>query len=144
MLFNSLQFVFFFPIVVIIYFLLRTTKLRTYLLLIASYYFYMCWRAEYIVLIAGSTLVDYIAALQIQKTEIKSKRKAWLMLSLIVNLGALFLFKYLNFFADSTRAIFEHFNIFYNSPAFNILLPVGISFYTFQTLSYTIDVYRGA
>jgi alginate O-acetyltransferase complex protein AlgI len=86
----------------------------------------------------------YIAALQIQKTEIKSKRKAWLMLSLIVNLGALFLFKYLNFFADSTRAIFEQFNIFYNSPAFNILLPVGISFYTFQTLSYTIDVYRGS
>jgi len=144
MLFNSLQFVFFFPVVVVIYFLLRTTKLRIYLLLVASYYFYMCWKPEYIILIAGSTIVDYIAARQINKTLVRSKRKLWLLLSLGVNLGVLFLFKYFNFFSQSTRAVFEQFNIFYNSPAFDLLLPVGISFYTFQTLSYTIDVYRGS
>lgn len=102
----------------------------------------MCWKAEYLILILISTIVDYFAAIQMAKQSTEPKRKVWLILSLVVNLGLLFGFKYFNFFNDSLRSLFEHFNIFYNIPAFKVLLPVGISFYTFQTLSYTIDVYR--
>ena len=103
----------------------------------------MCWRPEYIILIVMSTLVDYYAGIQMGKTTIKSKRKPYLILSLILNLGLLFSFKYFNFFNNFFMGFFEHYNILYKIPELNILLPVGISFYTFQTLSYTIDVYRG-
>lgn len=113
------------------------------MLLIASYYFYMCWKAEYIILIVISTLIDYFASMMMGKTENKAKRQKYLILSLCSNLGLLFAFKYFNFFNDSARAVFNYFNIFYNVPSFKLLLPVGISFYTFQTLSYTIDVYGG-
>jgi len=112
-------------------------------LLAASYYFYMCWRVEYIVLIVGSTLVDYFVAIQMDKQETQEAKKPYLWLSVLVNLGILVSFKYFNFFSDSLRATFNYFNIFYDFPIFNVLLPVGISFYTFQTMSYTIDVYRG-
>jgi D-alanyl-lipoteichoic acid acyltransferase DltB (MBOAT superfamily) len=112
------------------------------MLLLASYYFYMCWKAEYLILILVSTMVDYFAAIQMAKQTKTINRKIYLGLSLFVNLGLLFSFKYFNFFSDSLRAVFDQLNIFYNVPAFNVLLPVGISFYTFQTLSYTIDVYR--
>ncbi len=103
----------------------------------------MSWKAEYLILIIISTLIDYFAAIQMSKQTVLSKRKLYLILSLFVNLGLLFGFKYFNFFSDSLRIIFDQFNIFYNVPTFKVLLPVGISFYTFQTLSYTIDVYRG-
>ncbi len=109
----------------------------------ASYYFYMCWKVEYVILIIISTLVDYIAGIQMGKATDKSRKRKFLVLSLVINLGLLFVFKYYNFFNDSARAVFNHFNIFYNVPAFDLLLPVGISFYTFQTLSYSLDVYRG-
>ena len=141
MLFNSLEFLIFFPIVIALYFALPH-KFRWVFLLAASYYFYMCWKAEYLILIVISTLVDYYASIQMSKTKDKKKRKPFLYLSLLVNLGILFGFKYFNFFNESTRAVFENFNLFYNVPAFDVLLPVGISFYTFQTLSYTIDVYN--
>lgn len=141
MLFNSTQFIIFFPIVVFFYFLLPH-RFRWMLLLVASYYFYMCWKAEYLLLILVSTVVDYFVAIQMSKQTVQSKRKLYLILSLVVNLGLLFGFKYFNFFNDSLRTVFDHFNIFYNVRAFKVLLPVGISFYTFQTLSYTIDVYR--
>lgn len=141
MLFNSTQFIVFFPIVVFLYFLLPH-RFRWMLLLSASYYFYMCWKAEYLILILISTLVDYFAAIQMSKQTRQSRRKLYLILSLFVNLGMLVGFKYFNFFNDSLRTVFDNFNIFYNVPAFKVLLPVGISFYTFQTLSYTIDVYR--
>jgi len=142
MLFNSLQFLIFFPIVVTIFFLLPQ-KRRWILLLIASYYFYMCWKVEYIVLIIISTLIDYFVAQQMDKLKEKAKKKKWLYLSLISNLGILFGFKYFNFINENVQSFFDHFNVFYNVPAFELLLPVGISFYTFQTLSYTIDVYNG-
>ncbi len=103
----------------------------------------MCWKAEYLLLILGSTVVDYVAALQMSRQSSKDKKKLYLILSLVVNLGLLFGFKYFNFFNESIRTVFNHYNLFYNVPMFNVLLPVGISFYTFQTLSYTIDVYRG-
>ncbi len=142
MLFNSLQFLLFFPCVVFAYFLIPH-RFRWILLLGASYYFYMCWKPEYVLLIMVSTIIDYYAGFQMGKTIEKVKRKKFLILSLVSNLGILFAFKYFNFFNDSARVLFNHFNIFYNVPAFEILLPIGISFYTFQTLSYTIEVYRG-
>lgn len=113
------------------------------MLLAASYYFYMCWKPEYIVLILLSTIIDYFCAQKIAATETKSQKRPWLALSLLTNLGLLFTFKYFNFFNDNAREVFNYLNIMYNVPEFKLLLPVGISFYTFQTLSYTIDVYKG-
>jgi alginate O-acetyltransferase complex protein AlgI len=142
MLFNSIEFLVFFPLVLIGYFSMPH-KYRWIFLLLASYYFYMSWKAEYLILILVSTGIDYFAALRMSAVSEKSKKKKYLFLSLLSNLGILFGFKYFNFFSDSLRAVFNQFNIFYDVPAFDVLLPVGISFYTFQTLSYSIDVYRG-
>jgi len=142
MLFNSFRFLIFFPIVVIFYFAIPH-KYRWILLLAASYYFYMCWKAEYLLLIICSTLIDYYAGLQMGKMPEKEKRRIYLILSLCANLGLLFTFKYFNFFNGSLRQAFQYLNIMYHVPSLKVLLPVGISFYTFQTLSYTIDVYRG-
>ncbi len=142
MLFNSIDFLLFFPIVICIYFLMPY-RFRWILLLIASYYFYMCWKVEYILLIMISTIVDYYVALKMEEKTEKADRKKFLYISLFVNLGILFSFKYFNFFADNVQQFFDNFNIFYDVPHFKALLPVGISFYTFQTLSYSIDVYNG-
>lgn len=142
MLFNSFQFIFFFIIVLLIYYSI-SHKYRWMLLLIASYYFYMCWKVEYVLLIFSSTIVDYFTAINIYKSNSKRRKKVLLHLSLFFNLGLLFFFKYFNLFNDSVYDLFNSVNVFYDKPVFNILLPVGISFYTFQTLSYTIDVYRG-
>jgi len=141
MLFNSLEFIIFFPIVVGLYFII-SPKYRWILLLAASYYFYMCWNYKYIVLILFSTVVDYFAAIAMSKAKHKRTKRVFLIASLISNLGLLFFFKYFNFFSSSLNAAFDQFNLFYNVPYYDFLLPVGISFYTFQTLSYTIDVYR--
>jgi len=142
MLFNSLEFLIFFPVVVAIYFALPH-RYRQLMLLAASYYFYMCWKAEYAILIVSSTVVDYFAGRRMAALPDKKSRRPFLYLSLLANLGLLFAFKYFNFVNESLRALFNQFNIFYDVPAFDVLLPVGISFYTFQTLSYTIDIYRG-
>jgi alginate O-acetyltransferase complex protein AlgI len=136
MLFNSLHFLLFFPIVTLVYFLIPH-RYRWALLLVASYYFYMVWRPIYALLIVGSTLVDYIAAIQMSKTDREGIRKLYLFSSLVANLGILFIFKYYGFFIDTLNAFTaNNFDVIY------LLLPMGISFYTFQTLSYTIDVYR--
>lgn len=142
MLFNSLHFVAFFPMVVALYFIIPK-RFRWVMLLIASYYFYMCWRVEYALLILTSTAIDYAAALLMYRTQKKGVRLFYLILSLTTNLGLLFAFKYFNFFSDSLQAVFAQFNLAYAMPELKVLLPIGISFYTFQTLSYTIDVYRG-
>lgn len=142
MLFNSVSFALFFPIVVMLYFIIPH-KYRWVFLLGASYWFYMSWRVEYIILIIASTLIDYFAGIQMGKTDDRGKRRKYLLLSLITNLGLLFAFKYFNFFNDSVRQMFNMFSLTYYVPASKLLLPVGISFYTFQTLSYTIDVYKG-
>ncbi len=141
--FNSLEYLIFFPLVVGIYFALPH-RFRWALLLAASYYFYMCWKPEYVVLILVSTLIDYWAALRMGKIGERPKRRKYLIISLAANLGLLFSFKYFNFFNDSIRTLCDSVNLFYGVPTLDVLLPVGISFYTFQTLSYTIDVYRGA
>jgi len=142
MLFNSTEYLIFLPVVVAIYYAIKPNW-RWLLLLLASYFFYMCWKPEYIILIMASTLVDYYAGLQMAKIRERSKRKKYLVLSLIVNLGILFGFKYFNLFSEGTGWILEQFNIFRQAPELNVLLPVGISFYTFQTIGYSIDVYRG-
>ena len=142
MLFNSIQFLIFFPVVMMLYFI-TPFKIRWILLLIASYYFYMCWKVDYIVLIIISTLIDYICSNQMAKLESKKTRKKWLLISIFSNLGILFGFKYFNFFSENIQTLFNQYNVFYEIPLFNVLLPVGISFYTFQTLSYSIDVYNG-
>ena len=140
MLFNSLPFLVFFPCVFVLYYALPF-RLQKYMLLLASYYFYMCWKPEFIVLILFSTLVDYCCGLGMARCP---KRKKWLLaVSLTMNLGLLFFFKYLNFFGETLTALCRAVSIPFSAPALNIILPVGISFYTFQTLSYTLDVYRG-
>jgi alginate O-acetyltransferase complex protein AlgI len=103
----------------------------------------MSWKPEYIILIMISTLIDYVAGIQIHKSITKKRKQFFLGLSLFSNLGLLFAFKYFNFFSDSVREILQQFSIQLNPITLQVLLPVGISFYTFQTLSYTIDIYRG-
>jgi len=141
-LFNSLEFLIFYPIITILYFILPY-RARWVLLLAGSYYFYMAWRPEYIILIMISTFVSYFTGIKIGQANNKSTKKKYLNLSLLINLGLLIVFKYFNFFNDSLRTLFTQLNLPYNVPGFNLLLPMGISFYTFQTLSYSIDVYRG-
>lgn len=143
MLFNSIDFAMFLPIVFIIYWLLKqNVKTQNLLILFASYLFYGWWDWRFLSLIAFSTLVDYVVGIQINKTDKRRQRRTWLQVSLLVNLGFLGLFKYYNFFADNLIETFRLFGHPLNIRSLNIILPVGISFYTFQTLSYSIDVYR--
>lgn len=142
MLFNSLSFLVFFPIVITLYFF-TPYKWRWLLLLAASYFFYMSWRPEYIVLILISTGIDYFAGRRMGQLSEKRERRPYLLLSLITNLGLLAIFKYFNFFSGSFESVLNAAGIEYYLPRFQLLLPVGISFYTFQTLSYSIDIYRG-
>ena len=142
MLFNSFEYLIFLPSVVVLYFTIPV-KWRWLLLLIASYFFYMCWKAEYAILILFTTVVDYFLALKMGRESSGKKKKRWLVISILVNLGMLAGFKYLNFFSESVNALMQITNSGYSFPLYHILLPVGISFYIFQSLSYTIDVYRG-
>ena len=143
MLFNSLEFLVFFPVVTLVYFLMPTLRVRNILLLIASYYFYMQYKPEYGLLMLFSSLVNYFAALKMVKAKSKAGRQLWLTISALSTLGVLFFFKYFNFFNLNVARLLSFFNVSYQPLSFNILLPVGISFYTFQALSYSIDVYRG-
>ncbi len=143
MLFNSLQFLSFFISVMVIYFAIPR-RFRWVLLLAASYYFYMTTKPGFVIFILLSTFSSYYAGIRMGKAESKSERKKFLLLSLFFNLGLLFLLKYYNFLNDSLELLFSHFHIVYKFPALHVLLPVGISFYTFKSLSYAIDVYRGA
>ncbi|MBL7958367.1 MAG: MBOAT family protein [Flavobacteriales bacterium] len=143
MLFNSLEFLVFFPLVTLLFFLLPP-KRRWILLLIASYWFYMSWRPEYALLIAFSTLVDYWCSYRMSGIAEKRARRPYLWLSMSTNLGLLIFYKYLGFFVASAGSAAQAMGLDWQAPVLDILLPVGISFYTFQTMSYTIDVYQGA
>lgn len=142
MLFNSFHFLIFFPIVVLIYFIIPR-KLRYLWLLAASYYFYMSWNARYAVLIALSTVITWISGLLLERFSSRGARKWVLACSFFANLGILFFFKYFGFFIDNFNRIAGHLGIAILDNPFDLLLPVGISFYTFQALGYTVDVYRG-
>lgn len=147
--FNSIEFLIFFPIVVIFYFAIPHRK-RWIWLLIASYFFYMSWNPEFAVLIAISTVTTYIGGIIIEKANgihnkkksIK-KKKLHVVLCILINIGILFLFKYYNFFKYIIMMISSYFHITVHIPSLDLLLPVGISFYTFKVISYIIDVYRG-
>ncbi len=147
MLFNSYSFLMFFPIVVVIYFLLP--KKVSYLwLLAASYYFYMGWNAKYALLLLMSTTITYLSGVLLQW--LKENRsdhtgaKKWVVAgSFVSNLAILFFFKYFNFTIESINALLNHTSLPTVNTSFDVLLPVGISFYTFQALGYTVDVYRG-
>jgi len=145
MLFNSLEFALFLPLVFLLYWCIPNKKnsLRNLILLIASYFFYGWWDWRFLGLIFISSLCDYFVGLQLAKTDSKRSRKLWLILSLVVNLGFLGTFKYYGFFVESFVDAFAFFGYQFSPARLEIVLPVGISFYTFQTLSYTIDVYRG-
>ena len=141
MLFNSFQFLFFFIVVWLLFLLTRGTP-RKVILLIASYYFYMCWSTRYIFVIWGITLIDYVAGLQIEKAELVARRRLYLGLSLFCNLSLLVIFKYFNFLTGSLRSASHLFGLQYDPLLLAIILPVGLSFHTFQAMSYTIEVYR--
>ena len=145
MLFNSISFLFFFPIVCIVYFMIPANqlRLRNVMLLLASYYFYMNWEPTYALLLLTSTLITYLAALGIEYFRTVRYRKLCLVSSLVLNLSILFLFKYYNFLAQNVEALLCRGGLVIDIPEFQLLLPVGISFYTFQALGYSIDVYRG-
>jgi alginate O-acetyltransferase complex protein AlgI len=144
MLFNSIDFAIFLPIVFILYWFVanKNLKLQNFLIIAASYLFYGWWDYRFLSLILFSTIVDYAVGQKLRTEEKQSKRKVLLWTSIVVNLGFLGFFKYYNFFLENFVSAFSLFGMEINSNSLNIILPVGISFYTFQTLSYTIDVYR--
>ena len=142
MLFNSWQYALFFPIVFALYWGLPH-KFRVYLLLIASYWFYMSWNVKYVVLILFTTLVSYSAALMLERAHTRRVKRVILTLTLFACLGVLFVFKYFNFVTGAVVDFLNMFALHLHPMTLKLLLPVGISFYTFQTLSYVIDVYRG-
>lgn len=140
MLYTSFKFLLFFPIVCLFYFLFKKEKTRKIWLLISSYFFYMCWNPYYTLLLLFSTIVTYLSGTFISRYP--KNKKVFLILSLVINIGILFFFKYSNFFIDNLNIIFSIFNVNLANHL-DILLPIGISFYTFQALSYTMDIYRG-
>jgi len=144
MLFNSIDFAIFLPIIFILYWFVtnKNLRLQNLLIVIASYIFYGWWDWRFLSLILFSTIIDYFVGISLSKQENLTKRKMLLWTSVLVNLGFLGFFKYFNFFLDNFITTFLFFGTEINANSLNIILPVGISFYTFQTLSYTIDVYK--
>jgi len=145
MLFTSIHFAVFLPVVFILYWFVfqKNLKAQNCLLLFASYYFYACWDWRFLFLLLFSTLLDYYTGQKIEKSQSSRFRKFWLWLSISSNLGFLGIFKYYNFFIESFTAAIAHLGIQSNPHFLTIVLPVGISFYTFHGLSYVIDIYKG-
>src|SRR3954468_7712712 len=142
MLFNSFHFLVFFPVVTGLYFLLPH-RARWALLLAASCYFYMVFRPVYILILAFTIGVDYFAGILIERSEGR-RRKRWLLASICANVGVLAFFKYYNFLDESLRGLLDAAHLALPvPPLLSILLPIGLSFHVFQSLSYTIEVYRG-
>jgi D-alanyl-lipoteichoic acid acyltransferase DltB (MBOAT superfamily) len=144
MLFNSIDFAIFVPIVFILYWFVsdKHLSLQNFLIVVSSYIFYGWWDWRFLSLLFFSTIVDYSVGLKLKTENRKSMRKVLLWISILLNLGLLGFFKYYNFFLENFKAAFKFFGSEINSNSLNIILPVGISFYTFQTLSYVIDVYN--
>ncbi len=138
--FNSLAYLVFLAVNVLVYYLLPP-RWRNWLLLGASYYFYMCWNPKYALLMLFSTAVTYACGLLVERA-LWGRRKLWLALSFLANLGVLFFFKYFNFVSGLVGRGLGLFGLGFHTPLLDVLLPVGISFYTFQALGYTVDVYR--
>lgn len=142
MLFNSLHFLVFFPVVLGLYFGLPA-RWRAPLLLASSYYFYLSWQPVYGLLLAGTTLLDYVSGVRMSRMTTRAQRRPWLALSLTSNLGTLFIFKYFNFFVDAASQLAGVLHLPLAAPTLALALPVGVSFYTFQSVAYIVDVYQG-
>src|SRR5437016_2398502 len=140
MIFHSLPFLIFFAVVYPIHLALRKTRFMNGWLLVSSYFFYAWWNPAYLLLIMATTVVDFFA---VRRMETSPRRKLWLLLSLSSNLGALAYFKYIAFFTRNLNALLSVVGISTGLPVLEPLLPLGISFFTFQSISYAIDVYRG-
>lgn len=144
MLFNSFNFALFLLLIFLLYWFVtnKNLRLQNVLLLTASYFFYSCWDWRFLFLLIFSTLLDYFSGLQIEKSTNSFQRKFWFWLSIVVNLGFLGLFKYFNFFAESFKDLISVFGFQINTWSLKVILPIGISFYTFHGLSYVIDIYK--
>ncbi|WP_445454326.1 MBOAT family O-acyltransferase [Flavobacterium sp. 25HG05S-40] len=144
MLFNSVNFAIFLPIVFILYWFVvnKNLKLQNLLLLVSSYFFYACWDWRFMFLLIFSTVLDYFTGLKMAESETKNGKKFWFWLSITINLGFLGVFKYYNFFAESFAELIANFGLQVSPWTLQVILPVGISFYTFHGLSYVIDIYK--
>ena len=143
MLFNSLTFVVFFAVVVTLYWSIRSWNARKNLLVFASYIFYGAWNPPFAALLFSTTAMDFWLGSRIAKAKTKHSRRVWLVASVCMNLSMLGFFKYGNFLLENFQWLMARIGIIYQPPHLDILLPVGISFYTFHSLSYTLDIYRG-
>ncbi len=143
MLFNSISYAIFLPIIFIFYWFVagKNTRLQNILILVASYYFYACWDWRFLFLLVFSTLLDFYTGLKMDDSSSEPQRKFWFWLSISVNLGFLGVFKYYNFFATSLAESLSYAGIVIQPWTLNVILPVGISFYTFHGLSYVVDIY---
>ncbi|MDR7208946.1 MBOAT family O-acyltransferase [Flavobacterium piscis] len=143
MFFNSIAFAIFLPIVFFLYWFVfnKTKSTQNALLVVASYYFYSCWDWRFLFLLVFSTFLDYYTGIQIEKGKSEASRKSWFWLSILVNLSFLGIFKYYNFFAASFSDLLNSVGVKASPILLNVVLPVGISFYTFHGLSYVIDIY---
>lgn len=144
MLFNSLNFAIFLPIVFLLYWFATkgNLKLQNILLLVSSYFFYACWDWRFLFLLIFSTLLDYFTGIKMSDAKNQNSKKFWFWLSISVNLGFLGVFKYYNFFAESFASALDNIGLHVNPWTLKVILPVGISFYTFHGLSYVIDIYK--
>src|SRR5689334_22150481 len=143
MLFNSLVFVVFFVVVLAGYWTLRSWEARKNLLLVASYIFYGAWNPPFALLLFATTALDFFLGARIAEAQQPKKRKGWLIVSVLVNLSMLGFFKYGNFLLENFQWLLAHVGVIYQPPHLDVFLPIGISFYTFHSLSYTLDIYRG-
>ncbi len=143
MLFNSIDFIIFLPIVFALYWIVPANKpiVQNFILLISGYFFYGCWDYRFLFLLAFSTLLDFFSGQKIASANTIFKKKCWLWLSIVINIGFLAVFKYYDFFASSLAALFAHAGIHIDLWLLHIILPVGISFYTFHGLSYVLDIF---
>lgn len=144
MFFNSFEYAIFLPIIFIIYWFIlnKNLKLQNLFLLISSYFFYSCWDWKFLFLLAFSTILDYISGLKIYNSNTQINKKIWLIISVSINLGFLGFFKYYNFFIESFADLIQKLGFTAHYSTLNIILPVGISFYTFHGLSYVFDIYN--
>ena len=142
MIFTSLEFLYFFVVTTLLFFIMPH-RFRWQFMLVASCFFYMFFKPEYILILAFTIIVDYFAGIVIEKEKNDARRKSYLLLSLITNIGVLAFFKYYNFLDTQITSLAQLFGFNVNIPFLRMVLPIGLSFHTFQAMSYTIEVYRG-
>jgi alginate O-acetyltransferase complex protein AlgI len=141
--FSSFSFLLFFPVVLALYYACRSTRSRNVVLLVASYWFYAAWDPRFLLLLFGSTLLDFATGARIARATTQGRKRLWLALSVLGNVGSLVLFKYADFFILSFQQLMAAFGVDVEVRLLRLVLPVGISFYNFQTMTYSLDIYRG-